>query len=861
MSAIEKALETPMMKQYMAFKEKYPDAILFFRLGDFYEMFFDDAVTASEILGITLTCRHKDAEIPLAGIPWHSADQYIRKLLEAGKKVAVCEQTEKPDKKKKTVERDVVRILTPGTVVEESSLVENRSNWLMSVFFEKDSAAVSWVDVSCGDVFYTVVNETEIEDVVRNIGPKEIVMNTTSSHICAEVIDQERFEDWVPSENGANYLEKLRDYNILNSVEKSLEMMLFYVDNLYFGNFPPLRTPEKWKSEDSAALDYNTAANLEIEKTLIGGNREGSLLWAIDRTQTPMGKRVLANTIKKPLKNLDMILLRQQCVSTFYSDGTLLRNIREDLGKIRDFERTLSRILVKRGGPREIRMLADSLVFAIGLKDSILKRDDLEFFKSTPAFNITGKIAQNWKKRFVDEPPFNYKEGGFVSPDHSPEMFQLSDLINNSRGHIAALEAREKESTQIPTLKAGFNRVFGYYFEVSKRFADKVPAHYIRKQTTANGERYFTAELKELEEKILTAKDKMTELELEILEKTVVEINGYKEDILNLAKLISWLDLFCGFAKLAVDNNYCCPDVVEKEGIEIVDGRHPVVEASISKGSYVPATVVIGDAQKRFCIITGPNMGGKSTVMRMTALVVLLAQTGSFVPAKSARIGIVDSIFTRVGASDNLSKGESTFLVEMKETAYILNSATSKSLIILDEIGRGTGTYDGISLARAIAEHIIKKINAVTLFATHYHILTELAEDFSSAFNFHMGAKEYGGKIRFTYQMNEGGSSRSFGVEVAKLTDMPRTVIKTAEKILKEMEMADRKFRFERGGSLQTDIFSMNFGQVETIPDHLHELENMIRRIDPEKMSPREAMNILFQLFDIVNEKKENENG
>ncbi|HQI05546.1 MAG TPA: DNA mismatch repair protein MutS, partial [bacterium] len=289
MSAIEKALETPMMKQYTAFKEKYPDAILFFRLGDFYEMFFDDAVTASEILGITLTCRHKDAEIPLAGIPWHSADQYIRKLLEAGKKVAVCEQTEKPDKKKKTVERDVVRILTPGTVVEESSLVENRSNWLMSVFFEKDSAAVSWVDVSCGDVFYTVVNETEIEDVVRNIGPKEIVMNTTSSHICAEVIDQERFEDWVPSENGANYLEKLRDYNILNSVEKSLEMMLFYVDNLYFGNFPPLRTPEKWKSEDSAALDYNTAANLEIEKTLIGGNREGSLLWAIDRTQTPMG--------------------------------------------------------------------------------------------------------------------------------------------------------------------------------------------------------------------------------------------------------------------------------------------------------------------------------------------------------------------------------------------------------------------------------------------------------------------------------------------------------------------------------------------------------------------------------------------
>ncbi|MGI6393674.1 MAG: DNA mismatch repair protein MutS [bacterium] len=856
MSIKKQALETPMMKQYAFFKEKYPDAILFFRLGDFYEMFFEDAVTASEVLGITLTSRHKEADIPLAGIPWHSSEQYIRKLLEAGFKVAVCEQMEKPDKRKKTVERDVVRVLTPGTVVEENSLSEGSSNWLMSIYFQKEICYVAWTDVSCGDVFYAIVNETEIEDFTKNIGPREIVLSETSPFVSGEVIESEQLEDWVPSENGANYLEKLSKIEIAPQMIKSIEIALFYIDSLYFGNFPPLRVPEKWKSDITAALDYNTTANLEIEKTLIGGNKEGSLLWAIDKTQTPMGKRALANIIKTPLKNLDMILLRQQAVSTFYFDSTLLRETRECLGKIRDFERTLSRILVKRGGPREIKMLADSLVFAMKLKENILKKEGFEVFKSIPPVEIPLNIVENWGKRFVDEAPFNYKEGGFVSPDYSPEMFQLTDLINNSRDHIAALELKERENTKIPTLKAGFNRVFGYYFEISKRFADKVPEYYIRKQTTVNSERYFTAELKELEEKILSAKEKTTELELEILEETVVEIAGYKEEVLVLAKFTAWLDCFCGFAKLAVENDYCTPEMTEEGKIEIVDGRHPVVEACIQKGSYVPATVSIGEPEKRFCVITGPNMGGKSTVMRMTALVVLLAQTGSFVPAKSAKIGIVDSIFTRVGASDNLSKGESTFLVEMKETASILNSATENSLIILDEIGRGTGTYDGISLARAIAEHIIEQINATTLFATHYHILTELKEDFASAFNFHMGIKEYGGKIRFTYQMKEGGSSRSFGVEVAKMTEMPKKVIKTAEKILKDMEIADRKLRFERGSSLQTDIFSINFEQ-NSVPDHLYELERVIQRVNPEKISPREAMNILFQLVDIVNEKKE----
>ena len=848
----EKALNTPMMKQYLAFKEKYSDAILFFRLGDFYEMFFEDAVVASQILGITLTSRHKDADIPLAGIPYHAADQYIKKLLEAGKKVAVCEQTEKPDKTKKTVARDVVRVLTPGTVVEESSLNEDSSNWLMAVTFSGLKASPVWVDVSCGNIYYYECLEKDLDDLVHTVGPKEIVLSQTSAEISGEVIDKDEFGLWVPSENALEQLDIIKSCGLSPSLQKTFETILFYLDTLYFGKFPPLRKPLEWQNDDCSSLDYNTTANLELERTLIGGKKEGSLLWAIDRTQTPMGKRLLSNIIKMPLKNRDQILSRQMCVTEFIENTAFFNDIRSDLSKVRDFERTLSRILVKRGGPREIQMLSQSLAKALDIRKKILMRN-LPFFDKELSLGITEKIVTDWNERFIEDAPFNFKEGGFVTSSFSNEIEEFNDLITNARKHIAALEQKEKDATGISTLKVGFNRVFGYYIGISKRFSDKVPEHYIRKQTTSNAERYFTGELKELEEKILGAKDSLTRIELEVLEKTVEEISQNERDILSLAVFISHVDLFCGFAKMALENNYCRPEIYEEEGLEIVDGRHPVVEASVPRGTYVPATVKIGESDRRFSIITGPNMGGKSTLMRMTALVVLLAQTGSYVPAKKAKIGIVDSIFTRVGASDNLSKGESTFLVEMKETASILNKATSKSLIILDEIGRGTGTYDGISLAKAIAEYIIEKINATTLFATHYHILTELAEDFSTCCNFHMTAREYAGKIRFMYQMKEGGSNRSFGVEVAKLTDMPSVVIKKAEKILRDMEKTDRKIRFESGSSLQTDIFSIDSQNSEKFPDYMREAFELIEDIDPNDLTPRQALDIIFKFHHIKN--------
>ena len=857
MDAKEKALSTPMMQQYLAFKEKYHDAILFFRLGDFYEMFFEDAVEASQILGITLTSRHKDADIPLAGIPYHAADQYIKKLLEAGRKVAVCEQTEKPDKKKKTVARDVVRILTPGTVVEESSLSEESSNWLMAVSFSGLKASPVWVDVSCGNIYYSECQEKDLEDLVQTVGPKEIVLSQSTDCATGQIIDSEEFELWVPSENALEQLKLIRESGLNSSVLKTFEIILFYLDTLYFGKFPPLRRPLEWQNEDCSSLDYNTTANLELERTLIGGKKEGSLLWAIDRTQTPMGKRLLSNIIKTPLKNREKILSRQMCVTDLIENTAFFNEIRSDLSKVRDFERTLSRILVKRGGPREIQMLSESVKTALDIRKKILMRN-MPFFDDETPLEMTERTVESWRERFIEDAPFNFKEGGFVTSSFSKQIEELNDLISNSRGHIAALEQKEKDATGISTLKVGFNRVFGYYIEISKRFSDKVPENYIRKQTTANAERYFTGELKELEEKILGARDTLTEIELEVLEDTVNEIENFEKDILSLARFISYVDLFSGFAKMALDNNYCRPEISDEEGIEIIDGRHPVVEASVPRGTYVPASVRIGTGDRRFSVITGPNMGGKSTLMRMTALVVLLAQTGSYVPAKKVGIGIVDSIYTRVGASDNLSKGESTFLVEMKETATILNRATSKSLIILDEIGRGTGTYDGISLAKAIAEYIIENINATTLFATHYHILTELSEDFPNCCNFHMTAREYAGKIRFMYQLKEGGSNRSFGVEVAKLTDMPSNVIKKAEKILRDMEKTDRRIRFERGSSLQTDIFSMETQSSNEIPDHMKEAFELIEETDPNNLTPRQALDVIFKFHHIKNSNGDN---
>ncbi|MCK5808450.1 DNA mismatch repair protein MutS [bacterium] len=852
-------LNTPMMKQYFTFKKQAKDAILFFRLGDFYEMFFDDAVKASEILGITLTSRHKDADIPLAGIPWHSADQYIKKLLDAGQKVAVCEQVEKADPKKKMVKRELVRILTPGTVVEESSLSEAESNWLMAISVSSAHAVLVWVDVSCGDMFFIETTAAGVEDYIRRVSPREVI-GYKSPYASFVALDSDEFDLWMPSVDSAAYLERYAGSITKNSaVEKAFHLILFYLDSLYFGKIPPLRPPRLYADAEIASIDSNTIANLEIYRTVIGANYEGSLLWAVDRTVTPMGKRLIKNIIKQPLSNPDRINDRLNAVSFLLDNPTLLSELKILLKNIRDIERNLSRIKVKRGGPREVVALSHSIVEAFSLL-SLVEQKAKDAFPSVlrPEQLPDISVFRRWKELFVALPPTLFRDGGFINPEAHPDVAHFDHLINNSRDVLVAMEERERAATGINNLKVGFNRVFGYYIEIPKRFNDKVPEHYTRKQTTANNERYFTEELKEIEEEILTAREKLIAIEMQILSDVVDEISQYEEALSQLSQSVAWCDLFVSFAALAQDENLVRPMVSYDESISIVDGRHPVAEKMLPHGGYVPATVHIGEKGSRLNIVTGPNMGGKSTMMRMVAIVTLMAQCGSFVPAKSAKITVVDAIFTRVGASDNLAKGESTFLVEMKESATILAQATESSLIILDEIGRGTGTYDGISLAWAIAENIVKKVGAIALFATHYHVLTELEDEFPVVKNFHMGVREFGGKIQFTYQLKEGGSSRSFGIEVAKLAHMPPSVIKKAEKMLKQFEESDRKMRAQYTESLQTDIFSIAEQHASSSQQKECEHQDIIEQLqfaDLDEMTPREAQKFLYDIVDTL--KKE----
>ncbi len=855
-------LDSPMMQQYLAFKEQCEDAILFFRMGDFYEMFFEDAVKASEILGITLTSRHKDAEIPMAGVPHHSADKYIKTLLDEGIKVAIAEQIEKPDKTKKAVARKVIRILTPGTVIEESSLEEAKSNYFLTVASTDKECAVSWCDVSCGELLYATVEKAKINEFIQRISPREIVELGEPHSEERYFVSEEDYDIWIPSSSSAKFMETWDEKLISKLETKALYLILFYLDKLYFGDFPPLKLPKLYRNKEFASFDSTTASNLEIEETLIGGKRKGSLIWAIDRTVTSMGRRLLRNSLKNPYSNENIIKSRIAVTSFFYENESLRKNVISEMKKVKDIERLLARISVKRGGPTEIITLASSLKTLYTIYKKVLEEPEIPLLLSDfPVYEERIlSITEEWLNKFVEEPPINYKEGGFINREKYKEIEELRYILDHSRDLILKLEEEEKEKTGIPKLKVGYTRVFGYYIEISKRFSDKVPEEYIRKQTTVNAERYFTAKLKELEEKILNAKELIIEKEMNILEECVKEIENMKETIQKLSEWAAFVDMFSSFADLAAEENFVMPTIKTEEGIKIINGRHPVIEKVITRSRYVPASISVGFENSKLSIITGPNMGGKSTIMRMTAIIVLLAQIGSFVPADEAEIGVVDGIFTRVGASDNLSKGESTFLVEMKESAFILNNATEKSLIVLDEIGRGTGTYDGISIARGMAEYLIEKVKAITLFATHYHILTELAADYDSVKNFHMRVRETGGDLHFLYQISEGGSSRSFGVEVAKLAGVPKEIIRKAEKYLKSMERVDRKLRFEEGHSMQLDIFSMQMAEEERNKkendQRICKLNDILKQNSPDDITPRQAFELYCKISDIMKEEK-----
>ena len=771
---------TPMMKQYLEVKSAYKDCILFFRLGDFYEMFFEDAHEASAILKITLTSRSRDhdVKIPMCGIPFHSAEGYIQKLLDVGKKIAICEQVSDPIKwpalSKGIFERKVVRVMTPSLTLNSVSL---ESRYLAAVGIQKgereDTYTLSYVDIATGELKAThLTSEHALRDELARVSPKELL--------------------WPLSFKDATLLQiiqKIFPFLLVNFIEDSYfkehptQALFYYLKKCHYDSLDHIQKVVTYDLQKTMRLDSATIRNLELLKTSFEGQDTGSLLWLLDQTQTSMGRRLLKQWLLYPLLEVDDIKKRHCAVAELLKEASTRQALRESLKEILDLERIMGRLTLALANARDVVALknAFSLIPKINSLVSSLAPDI--FLGSLPTFE---ELSSLLSRALVEDPPSSLREGGMIRQGYHAELDELIDLCRNGKATLAQLEARERARTGISSLKVRYNQVFGYYIEITKANLDSIPSDYIRKQTLVNAERFITPELKDYENKILTAEERRKKLELELFEDLRVRILKEISSILYVAHRLATLDVLCSLAEVASRNHYVCPDISKEFQIEIWEGRHPVIE-KILQERFVPNDICLNGEQK-VLIITGPNMAGKSTVMRQVALIVLLAQIGSFVPAKKARMGVVDRIFTRVGAHDNLSQGESTFMVEMKETARILDSATSQSLILLDEIGRGTSTFDGLSIAWAVAAHIHDKIEAKTLFATHYHELTFLAQEKPTVKNFHISVKEVDGEVIFMRKLLPGGIRRSYGVQVARLAGLPEEVVSQAKEVLLKLE-------------------------------------------------------------------------
>ena len=803
---------TPMMRQYMEEKEKHPDSLLFFRLGDFYEMFGPDARTASRELDLALTTRDKDKSksdeerIPMCGVPYHSAEGYIARLIAKGYKVSICEQMEDPAMAKGLVKREIIRTVTPGTVLDEACLDAGRSNYLCGVYLTDTAAGLCAADISTGQAQVTAFTGAQrLTGLINELGrfaPAEAVMNAAAYDDPALTAAlEERFscrrERLAEGRFDVSDAEKkvrlqfgeaaLRDLPRNESAPLlALGGLLTYLYETQKTDVKQLDKLEWYRTGQFMELDLTARRNLELTETLRGKEKKGSLLWVLDKTKTPMGARNLRMWLQQPLLNVAAIDRRLNAVAAL-TDNTVGR---QELGKLDEQLETLE--------------------------------------------DISGRIAAV----LVDEPPFSVREGGMIREGYDDEVDRLRGILSGGKGFIAQLEAREKEKTGIRTLKVGYNKVFGYYIEVSNSFKDQVPADYIRKQTLVNGERYITQELKDLEHEVLTAHDRDAALEYDLFAALRTEAAGQVTRVQLAASLIAQLDTLCAFAEVAAQNHYCRPEVDESGVIEITAGRHPVVEKVRGDAFFVPNDTHMGAKEDRVAIITGPNMAGKSTYMRQVALIVLMAQVGCFVPAQRAHIGVVDRIFTRIGASDDLAAGQSTFMVEMTEVSELLRCATKNSLLILDEIGRGTSTFDGMSIARAVLEHCAGKLKAKTLFATHYHELTTLEQELPNVRNYNVAVHARGEDIVFLRKIVPGGADRSYGIEVAKLAGLPDTVLKRAREILRELESQPRQPHTPAAREDQVSLEGMAEGAVADI----------IRRTQVDALSPLEALNLLYEL-------------
>ncbi len=855
---------TPMMRQYMEIKEQNPDSILFFRLGDFYEMFGPDARTASRELDLALTTRDKDKnksfddKIPMCGIPYHASDAYIARLIAKGYKVAICEQTEDPAASKGLVKRDIIRVVTPGTVIDESCLSAERSNYLCGVYLDDTGAGLCACDVSTGKAQATVFTGPDrVRALLNELGrfaPAEAVMNEAayfdetlhrtmqerfSCHM--EKLSAARFtpedaEKKVRTQFGQEALERLPRDNMTPLL--ALGGLLGYLYETQKTDLGHLDQLTWYRTGQYMELDLTARRNLELTETLRGKEKRGSLLWVLDKTKTAMGARNLRAWLQQPLVDVAAIDRRLNAVAALAEHTVAREELILALSGIADMERLIGRVVYGSAGGRDLVSLRASMERLPAVKAQLAAFPSGALHQLDQQLEDLNDLAALIGQTLVDEPPFSVREGEMIRDGFDPEVDRLRSILHGGKSFLAQMEAEEKEKTGIRTLKIGYNKVFGYYIEVSNSFKDQVPDHYIRKQTLVNGERYITQELKDLEHDVLTAKDRDAALEYELFSALRAKLAESVTRVQLAASLIAQLDTLCSFAAVAAKNNYCRPCVDESGVIEIQAGRHPVVEKMRSDALFVPNDTLMGAKEDRVSIITGPNMAGKSTYMRQVALIVLMAQVGSFVPAHDAHIGVVDRIFTRIGASDDLSAGQSTFMVEMTEVSDILRTATKNSLLILDEIGRGTSTFDGMSIARAVLEHCAEKLKAKTLFATHYHELTALEQTLPNVRNYNIAVRARGEDIIFLRKIIPGGADRSYGIEVAKLAGLPDSVLKRARAILEELESQSGRPAPAAAPDDQLSLAAM--AESETA--------DIIRRTQVDSLSPLEALNLLYDL-------------
>lgn len=813
---IDRSKISPMMRQYFEVKDKYEDCVLFFRLGDFYEMFFNDAVTVSKALELTLTGRDCGLEerAPMCGVPYHAADMYIKRLIEMGFKVAVCEQLTDPAESKGIVVRDVIRVVTPGTLTESSMLDDGVNNYICSIFYneQEKSCAVASADISTGKAALSVFEGKDLEAGVINelsrCRPAEVIfpdsflsLKNVADFIklrleCAVTLrDSECFDPSLRS-SAVTELFGVKSVSQLGVTEDGADCaavcgLFDYINDTQKTSVSRFTALELFGGDAFMGLDLNARRNLELTETLRNKEKKGSLLWVLDSTKTSMGRRMLRGWIEQPLKSPARIIERLDAVDTLYKKSVVLTDLRDLLDRVYDLERLMTKVMYKSANPRDLKSLSATAMQLPLIKQELAKLDSSKLLtRYNSEISDLSEIVKLVENAITEEPPISAKDGGVIKDGFNQELDRLRHIMGNGKEMIEDIVQREKDATGIKGLKVGFNRVFGYYLEVTRSYYDLIPDNWIRKQTLANAERFITEELKNAENEILGAKDKALSLEADIFAEVRDFIATKLEAVQKTASAVAAVDVLCSFAEVSMRNQYVKPGISIDGSIDIKAGRHPVVELMLTDEMFVPNDIYIDNKSSRMSIITGPNMAGKSTYMRQTALIVLMAQIGCFVPADSAKISVVDKIFTRVGASDDLTAGQSTFMVEMSEVSDILKNATPDSLVILDEVGRGTSTFDGVSIARAVAEHICtsKKLGCKTLFATHYHELIGLEDELEGVKNYSIAVNKHGGSIRFLRKIVRGGVDDSYGVDVAKLAGLPAKVVSRAKELLADME-------------------------------------------------------------------------